>query len=73
MTFRARETVWDSGKLRSNTLLPMIFTKYSDATGHIKLLQKPYNAKGFNQSQEEWWARQVEKTSIHRWTIEEDD
>ena len=73
MTFHVRETVWDHGKPISNTLLATIFEGRLEAVDHIRLLQTSYERSGFDQRQDEWWARHDGKSGIHRWTIEEDD
>ena len=73
MTFHVRETVWNKGKPERNLLLPPIFKVRLEAVDHIRLLQNSYDRNGFDQKQDEWWARFDGKGAIHRWTIEEDD
>lgn len=73
MTFRVRQIKWEHGRVQSDALLSLKFVSRVAATDHIKLLQAPYDAKGFDRTQDKWWARHSEKTVIHRWTIKEDD
>jgi len=73
VTFRVRETFWNHGKIQSNTLLPTALETWSDAVNYIKGRQRAYTDKGYEEKQDEWWARNIDSLSVHRWTIEEDD
>jgi hypothetical protein len=56
---------------RKDTVLRPIFSSRRGAIVHIRLVQRQYDAKGFDQAKQVWWARRVAETPIHRWTIEE--
>jgi hypothetical protein len=73
LTFRIRSILWNNSRIRSTSLLPVIFPERLGAVTHILGLQKPFPKKGYDRSQDEWWARHAEKQEICRWSIEEDD
>lgn len=71
MTFRIREIVWSGGIEQTNTVLRPIFSSRPTAAEHIRLLQKQFDARGFDQARQVWWARKLNETLIYRWLIEE--
>ena len=71
VTFRIQETVWSHGIAKTSTVLKLIFSSRPAAADHIRTLQKQFDAKGFDQKKQVWWARRLDETPIHRWMIEE--
>lgn len=72
MTFHVREIIWEGGKPESNTMLPMVHERWSDAVDYIRSRQRSYEKKGYDEKADEWWAL-VTASGVVRWTIEEDD
>ena len=71
VTFRIRETVWINGIAQTSTALKPFFNSRPAAVNHVRRLQEQFDAKGFDQKKQVWWARRLAETPIHRWMIEE--
>ena len=50
-----------------------MFETWSEAVRYLQSRQKAYATKGYDEKQDEWWARNLDEGGVTRWTIEEDD